>query len=69
MTLSTPGGGVYHCTFFKTQLDQVPKTQGNGPCTLEILMLDHQLSYLSAYAEILLGPTTSTCCFFTQPLG
>ena len=33
------------------QIYQVPKTQGHGICTLEILMSDYQLSYLYAYFQ------------------
>ena len=36
---------------FLSQIYQVPKTLWNWLCKLEILMLDHHLSYLSAYFE------------------
>ena len=36
---------------FLAQIYQVHKPQGNGLCTHEILMLDHQLSYLPAYFQ------------------
>ena len=36
---------------FLAQIYQVPKTLGNRLCTLEILMSDHQLSYLFAYFQ------------------
>ena len=40
------GGGPFLAHIYKA-----PKTLGNGLCTLEILMSDHQLSYLSGYFQ------------------
>ena len=45
------GGGSTPIPFFLAQTYQVPKTLGNGLCTLEILMPDHQLSYLSEFFQ------------------
>ena len=37
---------------FFTKIYQVPKTQGIGLCTLDILMLDHQLSIFMTFSGV-----------------
>ena len=52
VTMSPSGGKGGHPQYlFLAQIYQVPKTLGNGLCTLEILMPVNQLSYLSTYFQ------------------
>ena len=56
------GGSLIHYFFSPNLL--VPKNLGNGQCTLEILIKDHQYSYSSAYFQRKFNFLSSFYCIF-----